>query len=56
MAQSYTLTSKQYNFLLPVFGLAGMFPRKILERGSKFFFMGTYADYLDALNRCKYLD
>lgn len=46
---SYNLTEKQYNYLLPVLR------PKLLEKSGKHFFIGTHSDYIDCLNRCKYL-
>lgn len=53
----YSITQKQYNYLLPIYGLSGMIPRKIkrFENGKCYFF-GSYEEYQDAMNRCKYLD
>lgn len=51
---SFQITKKQYNYLLPVFGL-----RKLLSvidrRIDKYYFIGTKEQYLDLLNRCKYI-
>ncbi len=59
MDYSYTLTKKQHDYLLPVFGIAAQGATKLLTRIErkidKYFFIGTHEDYLDALNRCKYL-
>ena len=59
MAHSYTLTKEQYDYLLPVFGNAAQGVTKLLTRTDrhidKYYFIGTHEDYLDALNRCKYL-
>lgn len=52
---SYTLTVKQYNYLLPVFGIVAQGRTRLLERCGNYYFIGTYEDYLDALNRCLYL-
>jgi hypothetical protein len=51
---SFPLTQKQYNYLLPIFGIASG-NNKMLSRLNKCYFIGTNEEYLDALNRCKYL-
>ena len=57
---SYKILKTQYDYLLPIFGLALNNP-KLLTKPSKYkieddyYFIGTYEDYLDMLNRCKYL-
>lgn len=59
MEQSYTITEKQYNYLLPVFGLASNNPKLLrrIDRGiEKYYFIGTHAEHADMLARCKYLD
>lgn len=54
---SFKITKKQYDYLLPVFGNVGS--RKLLLKTDrnidKYYFIGTYDDYLDLLNRCKYI-
>lgn len=55
---SYTLTKKQYDYLLPIFGnTTGT--KKLLHtvdrKHDKYFFIGSDEEYKDALNRCKYL-
>lgn len=54
--QSYTLTEKQYDYLLPIFGICAPGVTKLLHRQNRYFFIGTYEEYMDALNRCKYLN
>lgn len=53
-ASSHTLTKKQHDYLLPVFGIPAQ--NKMLVRGDNHYFIGTHAEYLDALNRCRYLN
>jgi hypothetical protein len=59
MDYSYTLTKEQYDYLLPVFGNSSQGTKRLLTRidrkVDKYYFIGTNDDYLDALNRCKYL-
>jgi len=57
MTHSYQLTKKQYNYLLPIFGNIGtkQLLSRIDRKIEKYFFIGTNEQYLDALNRCKYL-
>ena len=51
---SFQITKKQYDYLLPVFGI-----RKLLlskdRMIDKYFFIGNHEEYLDLLNRCKYI-
>ena len=50
----FKITREQYNYLLPIYGLAsGNY--KITERPEGCFFIGTRSEYLDLLDRCKYL-
>lgn len=57
MSGSYQITKKQHDYLLPVFGKCGT--NRLLQRVDrkveKFYFIGNYEEYLDLLNRCKYL-
>lgn len=56
-AVSNTLTKEQYDYLLPVFGNSAT--KQLLSKTEhgveKYYFIGTHEEYLDALNRCKYL-
>lgn len=53
----YRITKKQYNYLLPIYGLGGINAGKIKEfEGGASYFFGDYEQYQDAMNRCKYLD
>lgn len=55
---SFEITKQQYDYLLPVFGiiatnkLLSIIDRKI----EKYFFIGTTDEYLDMINRCKYIN
>ena len=57
MEQSFKITKKQYDYLLPVFGNIGS--KKLLQiidrKIEKYFFIGDYSAYLDMLNRCKFI-
>ena len=58
---SFTITQNQYNYLLPVFGIAAYSRTRLLCRhfpGGKelYFFIGTNEDYEYMLAMCKYLD
>lgn len=53
---SYTITKKQNDYLLPIFGISAQGKTKLLERVNSYFFIGTHTEYLDMLNRCKFLD
>ena len=54
---SFQITKKQYDYLLPIFGNIGT--RKLLLRSVRgvdsYYFIGTQEDYIELLNRCKYL-
>ncbi len=55
----FQITKKQHDYMLPVFGLAGMISSRLMTRSDrgfdKYYFVGTREDYEDFLNRCKYL-
>lgn len=54
---SFQITKKQYDYLLPVFGICGT--NKLLYRIDrkieKYFFIGTNDDYIDLRIRCAYM-
>lgn len=54
-ASSYSLTKKQYDYLLPVYGICVPNQNKLMERNGRYSFIGTYSEYIEALNRCAYL-
>lgn len=58
MNNSFVITKKQYDYLLPVFGNIGT--KQLLYRNANgvdnYYFIGTNEQYKDLLNRCKYLD
>ena len=56
MNYSYSITEKQYNYLLPIFGKSGVVKNRLLSHGRGFYFIGSHEDYEDMLNRCAYLD
>ena len=54
---SFQITKKQFNYLLPIYGYEGtnqLFQR-VDRKIDKFYFIGTNQEYLELLNRCKYL-
>jgi hypothetical protein len=51
---SFTITKKQYDYLLPVFGIASS-NNRLLARCGGYYFIGTHDEYRDMLNRCKYI-
>lgn len=55
MDKSYSITKSQYDYLLPVFGVAGMLKTRLLTSNNRYYFIGSYIDYLDMLSRCFYL-
>jgi hypothetical protein len=56
--QSFEITKNQFNYLLPIYGnqATKQLLQKIDRKIDKFYFIGTYYQYLDLLNRCKYLN
>jgi hypothetical protein len=55
---SFHLTKKQYDYLLPVLGNCGskqLFSR-VDRKIEKYYYIGSYNDYEEVLNRCKYLN
>ena len=56
-AESFQLTKKQYDYLLPIYGNIGtkQLLSRIDRKVEKYFFIGTHSEYLELLNRCKYL-
>lgn len=55
------ITKKQYDALLPIYGLAGTHNHCLIERRNilgvpVYYFMGSKEEFRDAMNRCKYLD
>lgn len=57
---SFSITKKQYDYMLPIFGIAGCIANKMLcrveKKIEKYFFIGTNEDYLEFLNRCKFIN
>lgn len=58
---SYSLLKRQYDYLLPVYGIASgnrkLYHRYDSRRGiDYYFFIGSHEEYLEALSRTKYLD
>ena len=54
---SFQITKKQYDYLLPVFGIIGTNKLicRIDRKIEKYFFIGTEDDYLDLHIRCAYI-
>lgn len=52
---SYGLTKKQHDYLLPIYGICAPQKTQLLERQERHYFIGTYLEYVEALNRCAYL-
>lgn len=53
---SFLVTEKQRNCMLPVKGFREKFLTRNYPNGSRqFFFIGSQLDYKDLLNRCKFL-
>lgn len=58
---SYPITKEQYNYLLPVYGIATFGRTRIGERYVKrqgittYYFIGTDQDYKEMLQKCFYL-
>lgn len=55
---SFQITKKQYDYLLPVLGNCGS--KQLLSRVDrkveKYYYIGSYNDYKEVLNRCKYIN
>jgi hypothetical protein len=55
---SFQITKKQYDYLLPVLGNCGS--KQLLSRVDrkveKYYYIGSYNDYKEVLNICKYLN
>lgn len=51
---SFTITKKQYDYLLPV--MRSKLLHRIDRKIDKYYFIGTHEGHKDLLNRCKYLD
>jgi len=51
---SYQITKKQYDYLLPV--MRKNLLHRVDRKFDKYYFIGTYEGFLDALNRCKYIN
>lgn len=47
--QSYQITKEKYDYMLAVCR------EKLSMRNGQYYFIGSYVDYLDFLNRCKYI-
>lgn len=54
---SFQITLEQYNYLLPIFGNIGtkQLVARVDRKINKYYFIGTNDEYLDLLNRCKYI-
>lgn len=55
--QSFQISKQQYDYLLPIYGIIGsnQLHYRTDRKIDKFYFIGTRSEYLDLLNRCKYL-
>lgn len=54
--RSFELTKEEHDYLLPVFGICTQGRTRLMERMGKYFFIGEKSEYLDALERCLFLD
>jgi hypothetical protein len=54
---SFQITKNQFNYLLPIYGHEGtnQLLQRVDRKIDKFYFIGTNQDFLELLNRCKYL-
>jgi hypothetical protein len=54
---SFQITKKQFNYLLPIYGHEGtnQLLQRVDRKIDKFYFIGTNENFLELLNRCKYL-
>lgn len=55
---SFQITKNQYDYLIPIYGnsASGKLLCSIDRKIEKYYFIGSNYDYIDLLNRCKYLD
>ena len=55
---SFQITLQQYNYLLPIYGNVGtkQLLTRIDRKIDKYYFIGSNDEYLDLLNRCKYIN
>ena len=56
-AYSFQITKKQYNYLLPIYGICktNQLLHRIDRKIDKYYFIGTDEQYIDLLHRCSYL-
>lgn len=57
---TYKISREEYNYLLPVYGLAKSFngftnENNIFERNGHYYFVGTHRDYDEMRDRLRYL-
>ena len=50
---SFQINKKQFDYLLPIYGYEGT--NQLFQKIDKFYFIGTHEEFLQLLNRCKYL-
>ena len=55
MTNAYTITKKQYEYLLPVPNITSKMLRRFTGDAISYSFIGKRAEYIDFLNRCKFL-
>jgi len=53
----FQITETQYNYLLPIFGNIGtkQLYHTVDRKYDKYYFIGSNDNYVDMLNRCKYI-
>jgi hypothetical protein len=54
---SFQINKKQFDYLLPIYVHKGtnQLVQRVDRKIDKFYFIGTNQDFLELLNRCKYL-
>jgi len=53
----YEVSKQIYDYLLPIYGLSanGNLCGKLHNRNNIYFFVGSYDEFKEAMNRCKYI-
>jgi acetate kinase len=55
MTEAFTITKAQYEYLLPVSNIKSKMLRRFTSNAISYSFIGSRAEYIDFLNRCKFL-
>jgi hypothetical protein len=55
MTNAHAITKKQYEYLLPVPNIKSKMLRRFTGNAISYYFIGNRAEYIDFLDRCKFL-